>query len=60
MNCDGDTNARDIDGFVLALIQPAECLSAMPPCHLDRADLNGDSVIDARDLSIFVDALVKS
>jgi hypothetical protein len=57
MNCDGVVDAADIDGFVLALVNPAGYAAAYPQCLLLNADCNGDGVVNNFDINPFVTLL---
>jgi len=57
LNCDGHTNAFDIDPFVLALTDPDAYQNTFPECRLSRADINGDGQINAFDIDPFVTLL---
>ena len=59
MNCDGTVDPADIDGFVLALLDPAGYATAYPNCDLNNADLNGDGSNDGADIQPFVAALLQ-
>ncbi len=59
MNCDGTVDPADIDGFVLALLDPAAYATAYPNCDLNNADLNGDGSNDGADIQPFVTALLQ-
>ncbi len=54
MNCDGVVNFFDIDGFVLALTDPAGYVEAYPDCDAMLADVNGDGSVDFFDIDAFV------
>ncbi len=54
MNCDGLVDARDIDGFVLAIVDPQNPTL----CDPLRGDVNLDSSVDARDIEPFVAIIV--
>ena len=58
LNCDCLVNASDIVPFVLALLDPAAYQSGYPGCDIHRADVNGDSVIDGRDISEMIRRLL--
>jgi parallel beta-helix repeat protein len=58
MNCDGVVDTADIDGFVLALLNPAGYAAAYPHCRHDTADMNGDGAVDTADIDGFVAAIV--
>ncbi len=54
MNCDGLTDAFDIDPFVLALTNPPAYAAAYPACDYMLADINGDGLVNAFDIDPFV------
>lgn len=58
LNCDGVVNIADIAPFALGLVDPAGYAAAYPACFVDRADMNGDALIDGRDVQSFVDGLL--
>lgn len=58
MNCDGFVDNADIDGYVLALNDPAGYATTYPGCNINNADTNGDSVVDNADIDSFVDCLL--
>lgn len=54
MNCDGEVNFFDIDGFVLALMEPEEYYLVYPDCDRLRADCNQDGQVNFFDITPFV------
>jgi hypothetical protein len=54
LNCDGVVDFRDINPFVLALVDPTAWQSAYPDCDLLNADINGDGEINFGDINPFV------
>ena len=50
-NCDGTVNFADINPFVAALTNPANC------CNFANCDANGDGVINFADINPFVATL---
>jgi len=54
MNCDGSVDTADIDGFVLAVVNPAGYAAAYPDCRVENADCNGDETVDTADIDAFV------
>lgn len=54
MNCDGLLNFFDIDGFVLALFDPAAYVAANETCRLENADVNADGAINFFDVDPFI------
>ena len=55
MNCDGSVDFFDIDGFVLAVTDPAAYEAAYPDCELLNADCNGDGEVNFFDIDPFVE-----
>ncbi len=53
LNCDGYVNFDDIDGFVLALVDPDAYAAAWPECDYIRADANGDGAVNFDDINGF-------
>ena len=60
MNCDGAVNGQDIDGFVLALFDPAAYAGQYPFCNILNGDMNGDGLANGQDIDGFVAALFGS
>jgi hypothetical protein len=58
LDCDGWVDSDDIGPFVLAMIDPAGYAEQFPDCNLSRADGNGDTLVDGRDVQSFVEALI--
>ena len=58
MNCDGSVDFFDIDGFVLAVTDPAAYEAAFPDCEIMNADCNGDGAVDFFDIDPFVELIV--
>ncbi|HUN79938.1 MAG TPA: hypothetical protein VMV81_00345, partial [Phycisphaerae bacterium] len=54
VNCDAVLSLGDIDPFVLALIDPTNYAAAFPSCDAVAGDMNGDGVLDSRDIQLFV------
>lgn len=54
MNCDGLIDFFDIDGFLLALFDPAGYAAAYPGCELAHADLDADGVVSFFDIDPFL------
>ncbi|HUN80533.1 MAG TPA: YHYH protein [Phycisphaerae bacterium] len=54
VNCDAVLSLGDIDPFVLALIDPTSYAAAFPSCDAVAGDMNGDGVLDSRDIQLFV------
>jgi hypothetical protein len=59
MNCDGTVDFRDINPFILALIDCELYYEAFPDCHCYNADINCDGNIDFRDINPFVALLTQ-
>jgi hypothetical protein len=59
-NCDGELDVADIAAFALAVVDPAGYAAAYPACNPDRADMNGDGLVDGLDIQTFVNALLGS
>lgn len=60
MNCDGFVDGNDIDGFVLALIDPVGYAARFPACDALNADTNNDGAVGVNDTSGFVALLTGS
>lgn len=58
MNCDGITNALDIDGMIRAILDPATWQLQHPGCNILNGDFNLDGVVNTLDLNPFIQALV--
>lgn len=58
LNCDGARDLLDVDAFVLALIDPAAYGVMFPACDQFLADVNGDGLIDGRDVGSYVSLLL--
>ncbi|MFH1745915.1 MAG: Ig-like domain-containing protein [Planctomycetota bacterium] len=54
MNCDGDVNAYDIDGFICALSPQCDYEGIYPDCDRMLADCNSDGVVNAYDIDGFI------
>ncbi|MFG0285352.1 MAG: hypothetical protein ACF8R7_13115 [Phycisphaerales bacterium JB039] len=50
MNCDGRIDGFDLDPFTLAVSDPAAFAAQYPGCPRLRADVNGDDLVDERDI----------
>ncbi|MBU0639734.1 MAG: hypothetical protein KKB50_12780 [Planctomycetes bacterium] len=57
MNCSGDVNTFDIDGFILALCFPEAYPLEYPDCDINNADINDDGPEDNCDIDPFRDLL---
>lgn len=58
MNCDGMVNNFDIDGFVIALLNPSIYALQYPMCNRYAADVNGDGQINNFDIDWFVSCIL--
>ena len=58
MNCDGSITFADIDGFVMALLDPAAYEAAAPNCVREAADVNIDGSVTFADIDPFVDCVL--
>ncbi|MFQ5501236.1 MAG: dockerin type I repeat-containing protein [Phycisphaerae bacterium] len=58
INCDGVLNIDDRDALVLALLDPVAFQTIFPVCNINRADLNGDGLINGKDIQPFLTLLV--
>ena len=54
MNCSGVVDFFDIDGFILAITDPAGYEAAYPDCDIMLADCNGDGIVNFFDIDVFV------
>lgn len=54
MNCDGVVDGLDVDGFALAVLNPAGFAAEMPGCNILNGDINLDSLTDIADTDLFV------
>ncbi|MFH1748862.1 MAG: dockerin type I domain-containing protein [Planctomycetota bacterium] len=55
MNCDGNINAYDIDGFICALSLECDYEGMFPECDRMLADCNGDGAANAYDIDRFIE-----
>ncbi len=58
LNCDGEAEFFDIDGFILAVIDPEEYEASFPDCDPLNADVNEDGLVDFFDIDAFVALVV--
>ncbi len=58
LNCDGTVDIVDVPPFVLALNDPAAFQQAFPGCDPNRADVNGDALVNGADVAAFVNLLL--
>lgn len=57
-NCDGRLDEADLPFFVLLLVDPPAYEAELPDCNVvATCDLNGDSLLDGRDIQPFVELL---
>lgn len=54
MNLDGICNVFDIDGFVLALVDPSAYFACYPDGDLNLADCNADGAVNTADIDPFI------
>ncbi len=54
LNCDGAVSVGDINGFVLALTDPAGYQTAFPDCDLLNGDCSDDGQLSVGDINCFV------
>lgn len=54
MNCDGQVNNFDIDGFVLRVVDPAGYFALYPDCPDGNGDIDGSGQVDNFDIDPFV------
>ncbi len=57
LNCDGVVNASDCAPFILAMTNPVQYAQTYPSCNIMNADMNGDTVINCTDWTLFQQAL---
>jgi predicted outer membrane repeat protein len=57
LNCDLFVDAKDIEPFVLALLDWQEYRRRYPDCSSSRGDINGDNRVNAFDIEGFIDLL---
>ncbi|MFH1746866.1 MAG: hypothetical protein ABIG44_07445 [Planctomycetota bacterium] len=55
MNCDGNINAYDIDGFILAVSSAESYYGNFPDGDYFLGDCNGDGFVNAYDIDSFID-----
>lgn len=58
MICDGVRDLRDVEPFILALIDAAEYEIKYSDCDIRNGDINTDGSIDLVDVEPFVDLLL--
>ncbi|MFH1746067.1 MAG: FG-GAP-like repeat-containing protein [Planctomycetota bacterium] len=54
MNCDGNVNAYDIDGFICAVSPECDYEGMYPDCDRMLADCNGDGDVNSYDIDSFI------
>ncbi|MFH1749098.1 MAG: dockerin type I domain-containing protein [Planctomycetota bacterium] len=54
MNCDGNINSYDIDGFICALSPQCDYEGLYPDCYRTLADCNGDGDVNSYDIDTFI------
>ncbi|MFH1746071.1 MAG: DUF3466 family protein [Planctomycetota bacterium] len=54
MNCDGNVNAYDIDGFICAVSPACDYEALYPECDRMLADCNGDGDVNSYDIDSFI------
>jgi len=58
MDCSSGVNLDDVEPFVLALVNPAGYAAQFPLCDIAHGDMNGDILIDGRDIQPFTLAVI--
>lgn len=58
MNCDGQLDGRDVEGFAVALLDAPNYTARYPGCILRSGDFNADLAVTPADIPAFVDLLV--
>lgn len=58
MNCDGEVDGRDIDGFVMAMTSEAAYRNENPTCNIYHGDMNNNGSVGIEDLNAFVAAVM--
>ncbi len=57
VNCDGLIDGRDIQAFVMAMLDPALYSGTFPGCEITNADVNEDGAVEPADVAAFVPLL---
>ncbi|MFH1746210.1 MAG: S8 family serine peptidase [Planctomycetota bacterium] len=57
MNCDGEINSYDIDGFICAVSPNCDYEATYPDCARQLGDINGDGDVNAYDIDPFIDLI---
>ena len=57
MTCDGEITCADINGFVMALLDPGQYATVYPDCNIMNGDINDDDIVNFADINPFVDLL---
>lgn len=60
MDCNGSVSMAEMDGFVIALLDPAVYASEYPLCDIINADINMDGYVDGLDIDSYVRLLTGS
>jgi len=58
LNCDGFVNGGDIDGFMTALLTPADYPVEYPTCHLLNGDFDASTSVTTADVGPFIQRLL--
>jgi hypothetical protein len=58
MNCDGVVDGRDVQAYLMAMMDPSAYQAAYPNCRQLNADCNCDLVVDIADVQAFVAVLL--
>ncbi len=58
LNCNGTSDSEDIDGFVMALLDPALYDTQFPGCDRQKADVDADGAVTNKDIDAFVGLIV--
>ncbi|TWT45487.1 hypothetical protein RAS1_19120 [Phycisphaerae bacterium RAS1] len=58
MNCDGSVNVLDINGFVLALMDPAGYVEQFRDCIIENGDANDDGQVNILDINAFIQLIL--
>lgn len=54
LDCDGSVDLRDVEPFIVALIDPEGYINARPNCDIKVGDINGDGSVDLQDVEPFI------
>lgn len=58
LDCSGSFNLDDMEPFITALIDPGAYAVTYPGCQISRGDMNGDTVLNGADISMFAAGLL--